>query len=64
MFRAFENLDEVIKKKNIKVVYHKGYRSWKKRFDICYGKTRSVSRALDEIHGKTSNTDGASKPKS
>lgn len=52
MNRAFRDLDTVIKKKNIHVSYHRGYRVWKEKFDRAVKETKSVSKALDLIHGK------------
>lgn len=55
MFKVFSNIDKVLKEKKIEVVYPKGYKEWKKHFDETYKKTHSVSKTLDEIHGKQPN---------
>jgi len=52
MFKAFSHLDKVVREKKIVLTYTKGYKSWKRRFDDVYKKTKSVSRTLDEIHGR------------
>jgi len=53
MFYQFKDIDQVVKKKGIKVVYPKGYTTWKKKFNESFSKTHNVSKTLDEIHGKT-----------
>lgn len=52
MLKAFGDLDKVVREKKIVLTYPKGYKTWKRRFDEVYKKTKSVSQALDEIHGR------------
>jgi len=58
MFKAFGGINKVVKEKKIRVEYPKGYRHWKSRFEEEYAKTRSVSGALDRIHGKEAKEEG------
>ena len=53
MFRAFKDIDKLIKEKKIAVKYPAGYKQWKKKFDASFSKTHNVSKTLDELHGKT-----------
>jgi hypothetical protein len=52
MFKAFKNIDKVIKEKKIHVEYPRGYANWRRRFNDEYAKTKDVGKALDNIHGQ------------
>jgi len=49
MYRPFANLDQIIKEKNIRVHYPRGYQDWKRRFEQAVRETGSVSEALDKL---------------